>query len=153
MLKISSTWEDVKALRRELHKSQSSSVAHFRSKILSAVEQMQSSLGMQDLGKLFYKPLRDSDSTTVLCTIKKLVDVKSLNCLSLRWIPIGKLQKKLFNSNTSNTNEPSHSCPLIGDLLLSSLQVSSAFKGLDSLRFLFLKNQFYSGNDMLSQGM
>ncbi len=124
MLKISCTWEDVKALRRELEKSQSSSVAHFRSKLLQAVEQMQTSLGMQDLGKLFYKPLKDPEGTIVLCTIKNLIDVKSLNCLSVRWMPITKLQKKLSNANLNDTIETSVSSVLIGDLLLSSLQVS-----------------------------
>lgn len=124
MLKISCTWEDVKPLRRELEKSQSSSVAHFRSKILQAVEQMQTSLGMQDVGKLFYKPLKDPEGTIVLCTIKNLIDVKTLNCLSVRWLPITKLQKKLLNPVLTETSEVPLCSVLIGDLLLSSLQVS-----------------------------
>ncbi|CAG2107116.1 unnamed protein product, partial [Medioppia subpectinata] len=133
VLKISSTWEDVKTLRRELDKSQSSSVAHFRSKMLSSVEQMQTFLGMQDLGRLFYKPMKDSDGTTVLCTIKRMVDVKSMNWLSLRWMPIAKLQKKLqLNLNANNTSiaetsDASPNCALIGDLLLSSLQEMTCY--------------------------
>ncbi|CAG2164917.1 unnamed protein product, partial [Oppiella nova] len=131
VLKISCTWEDVKALRRELDKSQSSSVAHFRSKILAAVETMQTFLGMQDLGRLFYKPMKDSDGTTVLCTIKRMVDVKSMNWLSLRWMPIAKLQRKLLNLNANSTqlepSEPSLNCALIGDLLHSSLQEMTCY--------------------------
>jgi hypothetical protein len=137
VLKISCTWEDVKALRRELDKSQSSSVAHFRSKILAAVETMQTFLGMQDLGRLFYKPMKDSDGTTVLCTIKRMVDVKSMNWLSLRWMPIAKLQRKLLNLNANSTqlepSEPLLNCALIGDLLHSSLQVSPSTSLSDTL--------------------
>lgn len=41
VLQVACTWEDVKSLRQDMEKSQSSSNVHFRSKVLQAVEQMQ----------------------------------------------------------------------------------------------------------------
>ena len=81
--------------RKDMEKSQSSSVAHFRTRILLAIEQMQSSLGIQDLGRLFYKPLRDAEGTVVFCAVKCAHDAKLIaQCLSLRWLPLVKLQKR-----------------------------------------------------------
>ncbi|KAI2804518.1 Ankyrin-repeat and fibronectin type III domain-containing 1 [Blomia tropicalis] len=95
LLKIACTWDDIKMFRRDMEKSQSS-VAHFRTRILLAIEQMQSSLGLSDLGQLFYKPLRDSEGTVVLCTIRALSDPKQISCLSLRWLPLVKLHKRMY---------------------------------------------------------
>lgn len=78
-----------------MEKSTSSSLVQFRTRILSAIEQMQTSLGLIDLGKLFYKPLRDSEGTVVFCAIRALPDPKMISCLSLRWLPLAKLQKRL----------------------------------------------------------
>lgn len=147
LLKISCTWDDTKMFRKDLEKSQSSSVAHFRSKILLAIEQMQSSLGLQDLGRLFYKLLRDAEGTVVFCAIRCLSDPKLISCLSLRWLPLAKLQKRFqaqqqlsFLSQPQMTNREIFServsdsgislsgmdvAPrLIGDILLGTLDVS-----------------------------
>lgn len=148
LLKISCTWEDAKMLRKDMEKSQSSSVAHFRSRILLAIEQMQSSLGLQDLGRLFYKLLRDSEGTVVFCAIRCLPDPKMVSCLSLRWLPLAKLHKRLqsqqaawqqmlatgtsresFSERVSDSGisigaADSSTPRLVGDILLSSLDVS-----------------------------
>ena len=138
--------------RKDLEKSQSISSAHYRSGILMAIEQMQSSLGLQDLGKLFHKPLRDSESTIVFCSIQRLLDPKAISCLSVRWLPLTKLHKRLLqqqqaqqqqlfltqqlmlsremfservsDSGISSLGNSDNSPKLIGDILLSSLDVS-----------------------------
>ncbi|XP_071033997.1 ankyrin repeat and fibronectin type-III domain-containing protein 1 [Parasteatoda tepidariorum] len=107
-----SSWEDVKTLRQDMEKSHSSSNLHFRSKLLQAAEQMQAALGLQDLGQLFYVPLKDSEGTTVLCTVKHVQDPKSMAAsLSVRWSPLHKIQRKRANNSDS-----------VHDLLLDSLQ-------------------------------
>ncbi|KAF8782331.1 Ankyrin repeat and fibronectin type-III like protein [Argiope bruennichi] len=79
---------------------------------------MKSALGVQDLGQFYYKPIKDLDDTTVLCTVKHVPDSKSFNNLSLRWVPLAKLQRKL-----SINNETCHDAFSINSLLLSATQL------------------------------
>ncbi|XP_055935870.1 ankyrin repeat and fibronectin type-III domain-containing protein 1-like isoform X3 [Argiope bruennichi] len=117
LMKVACTWEDVKTLRQDMEKSHSSSNVHFRSKLLQAAEQMQSALGLQDLGQLYYLPLKDSEGTTVLCTVKHIQDPKTMVTLSVRWLPLYKIQRKRANNSDSNGDNPG-----VNDLLLDSLQ-------------------------------
>lgn len=51
----------------------------FRYKILNAIYQMQMALGTTDLGRFYYKPLKDSDGTVVLsCVLNVKVNEYSL---------------------------------------------------------------------------
>ncbi|GFS88706.1 ankyrin repeat and fibronectin type-III domain-containing protein 1 [Nephila pilipes] len=117
LMKVACTWEDVKTLRQDMEKSHSSSNVHFRSKLLQAAEQMQGALGLQDLGQLYYLPLKDSEGTTVLCTVKHIQDPKTMVTLSVRWLPLYKIQRKRANNSDSNGDNPG-----VSDLLLDSLQ-------------------------------
>lgn len=114
-------------MRIELDKTRSSSSAHFRSKLLHAVEQMQSALGIQDLGQFHYQPLRDSEGTTVLVTCRQIHDPKLISSLSVRWMPLNKLLRKLFPSAGSSpeNSDSSLGFTLAGELLLQSLTVSN----------------------------
>lgn len=47
----------------------STSAIHFRTKLLTAIYQMQSALGITDLGQFYHKPLKDSHGTVVLSCI------------------------------------------------------------------------------------
>ena len=131
LLKISCTWEDAKIFRKDMEKSQSSSV-HFRLQTLLAIEQMQAAFGTQDLGKLFCRPLRDTEGTIVFCAIKRLFDPKQIS-FPLRWMSIAKLQKRiqpreLYSERVSDSGISMggwESSPrLIGDILLLSIGVS-----------------------------
>lgn len=65
---MSCNWDIVKAMRNEMEKYHSS-VNRFRSKILAAMCQMQSAMGLKDLGRFYIKPLQDSQGTVVFsCT-------------------------------------------------------------------------------------
>lgn len=68
LMKVSCTWDDVKSLRTDMERNSSSAV-HFRSKLLTAINQMQSTLNITDLGQLFHRPLKDSQGTVVLSCI------------------------------------------------------------------------------------
>ena len=111
-----------------MEKSQSS-VAHFRTRILHAIEQMQSSLGLINLGQLFYKPLRDSEGTVVFCTIRTANDAKMIGQLSLRWLPLRKLLKRASVVATSTNNTSSS---LSSSNYYNSERVSDSGIGSDS---------------------
>ncbi|CAD6992617.1 unnamed protein product [Ceratitis capitata] len=94
LMKVACTWDDVKSLRTDMERNLTSAV-HFRTKLLSAICQMQSTLGLNDLGQLFYKPLRDSHGTVVLSCIQSVKSQKTVSILNSRWLPLNKLQKKI----------------------------------------------------------
>ncbi|XP_032596013.2 uncharacterized protein LOC6567503 isoform X2 [Drosophila grimshawi] len=94
LMKVACTWDDVKSLRSDMERNLTSPV-HFRTKLLSAVCQMQSALGISDLGQLYYKPLRDAQGTVVLTCIQSVKSQKAVSILNSRWLPVSKLQKKL----------------------------------------------------------
>jgi len=124
LLKVSSTWEDVKTLRVEMEKCPSSSTAHFRSKLLQAIELLQASLGMQDLGQLYYEPIIDTEGVIVIVTIRRLSDTKLVNSLSVKWVSMFKVSKRLSPSRGSESGECQTANPSAADKLLSSLKVS-----------------------------
>ncbi|EDW17007.2 uncharacterized protein LOC6575537 isoform X2 [Drosophila mojavensis] len=111
LMKVACTWEDVKSLRTDMERNLSSPV-HFRTKLLSAVCQMQSALGITDLGQLYYKPLRDTQGTVVLTCIQSVKSQKAVSIINSRWLPVSKLQKKLGALHEDYT---------INELLISSI--------------------------------
>lgn len=111
LMKVACTWEDVKSLRTDMERNLSSPV-HFRTKLLSAVCQMQSALGITDLGQLYYKPLRDTQGTVVLTCIQSVKSQKTVSIINSRWLPVSKLQKKLGALHEDYT---------INELLISSI--------------------------------
>jgi hypothetical protein len=64
-------WDDVKLLRVDMEK-RATAATHFRIKLLTAIYQMQSALGITDLGQFYHKPLKDSHGTVVLSSILKV---------------------------------------------------------------------------------
>lgn len=93
LMKISCNWDDTKALRANMEKHTSSNV-HFRIKLLQAAQQMQHSLCLQDLGTLFYRPIKDSNGTVVLSTVNYIKNQKNVSVLNSRWSPMNKVFKK-----------------------------------------------------------
>lgn len=70
---------------------------------------LQDIFNTQDLGKVYYKPIRDSDGTTVICTVNNVCQPK--NVVNLKWTPMAKILKKSSRSDN------------LTDLLISSIQV------------------------------
>ncbi|KAG5674408.1 hypothetical protein PVAND_004382 [Polypedilum vanderplanki] len=93
LMKISTSWEDVKNLRIEMEKN-STNKMQFRFKILNAIHQLQMSLGITDLGQFYYKPLKDANGTVVLSCSLYMKDLKTTT-LHTKWISMSKLQKKV----------------------------------------------------------
>ncbi|XP_045027299.1 uncharacterized protein LOC116919246 isoform X4 [Daphnia magna] len=113
LMKIGCTWSDVKTLRQDMERSSSSANAHFRIKILQAAAQLQSALGLQDLGQLHYQPLKDSQGTMVISSTCHLANIKAVpSSLNFKWLPLSKLQRRVVTNEESTAS----------DLLLASLQ-------------------------------
>ncbi|XP_076323113.1 ankyrin repeat and fibronectin type-III domain-containing protein 1-like isoform X2 [Tachypleus tridentatus] len=130
LMKVACTWEDVKTLRQDMEKSHSASTLHFRSKLLQAIEQMQAALGTRDIGQLFYKPFKDTEGTLVITTVRYVSDLKSQKNLSVRWLPLSKIQRTLPSVNTSDYGE----APSVSEQLLSSLQEIITYNEVSCLR-------------------
>ncbi|XP_020799728.1 uncharacterized protein LOC110177371 isoform X2 [Drosophila serrata] len=111
LMKVACTWDDVKSLRSDMERNLTSAV-HFRTKLLSAVCQMQSALGFTDLGQLYFKPLKDAQGTVVLTCVQSVKSQKAVSILNSRWLPVSKLQKKLGALHEDYT---------INELLISSI--------------------------------
>ena len=62
------------------------SAIHFRTKLLTAIYQMQSALGITDLGQFYHKPLRDSHGTVVLSCILNVKVKIVLELLNMKLI-------------------------------------------------------------------
>ncbi|KAL3273714.1 hypothetical protein HHI36_015144 [Cryptolaemus montrouzieri] len=123
LMKVACSWDDIKTLKTDMEKHASSAV-HFRIKLLSAALQMQSSLCLQDLGQLFYKPLKDSQGTVVLSTVNYVKNPKSVSVLNSRWLPMNKVFKKMVLSDDHNVSE----------ILMASIQEQINYHQVSSLK-------------------
>ncbi|KAK4874872.1 hypothetical protein RN001_014232 [Aquatica leii] len=122
-MKVACTWDDTKFLRSDMEKTTSSAV-HFRTKLLAAALQMQSALCLQDLGQLYYKPLRDVNGTMVLSTINYIKSPKSVSVLNSRWLPMNKVFKKVVISDDHN----------ISEILMASIQEQINYHQVSGLK-------------------
>lgn len=89
---------------------------------------MQNTLGIEDLGRLYYKTLRDdSNSVVFISTINYLRTTKVVSALNVRWTPLFKLTNRKF---------PDSTC----DMLMSTIKVcqSVVFYSSRSLKFAHL---------------
>ena len=76
----------------------------------------QTALGLQDLGQLYYQPLKDSQGTMVISTTFHLASIKAMpSSLNFKWLPLSKLQQRRLTGTAEESTA--------GDLLLASLQV------------------------------
>lgn len=115
LMKVSCSWDDVKALRSDMEKHTSSSI-HFRLKLLTAAAQMQSALCIQDLGQLYHKPLRDSHGTIVLSCVNSVKSAKSVSALNSRWAGVSRLRRRVLSEDNT-----------ISELLMASVHDQIAY--------------------------
>ncbi|XP_013143433.1 PREDICTED: uncharacterized protein LOC106107217 isoform X2 [Papilio polytes] len=114
LMKVSCSWDEVKSLRSDMEKHTSSSV-HFRLKLLTAAAQMQSALGIQDLGQLYHRPLRDAHGTVVVSCVCGARGGK-LAALNSRWAPLAKLRRRVLSEDNT-----------MADLLMASVHDQIAY--------------------------
>ncbi|KAJ8347215.1 hypothetical protein SKAU_G00286160 [Synaphobranchus kaupii] len=113
--KVSYLWEEIPWLLQLLGPSQSSCSCSLQThlKMLQAVSHLQGMLGMQDLGRVYYEPIKDKHGNVLLVT---LLDMNSGPCPDgMRWTQLCKLQ--LQRKSISSPEEPNAL-----DMLLITLQ-------------------------------
>ncbi|XP_070163726.1 uncharacterized protein Wake isoform X2 [Polyergus mexicanus] len=132
LMKVACTWDDVKSLRQDMEKSQSSSTNHFRIRLLQAAAQMQAALCIQDLGQLYHKPIRDIQGTLVFSTVNYIKSAKMVSVLNSRWLPLSKVIKKVMTHEDSN----------VADILMASIQEQMTYHQVSSIK---LSNGLYLG--------
>ncbi|XP_074106059.1 ankyrin repeat and fibronectin type III domain containing protein wide awake isoform X3 [Cotesia typhae] len=124
LMKVSYIWNNLKTLKQDMEKNYESSINHFKLKYLQAAVQMQAALGIQNLGEIYYMPIKDSQGTVVISTINHITCPKSVSLLNCRWLPISKVMKKTIIHEESN----------VSDILISSIQNKITYHQLSSIK-------------------
>ncbi|XP_075035574.1 ankyrin repeat and fibronectin type-III domain-containing protein 1-like isoform X4 [Mixophyes fleayi] len=103
--KVSCMWDDILWLRQCVTVSQSSCscILQTRFKMLLAVSQMQGLLGFQDLGQVFFEPMKDKQGNILIVTLKEVKLSQTLE--NVRWMPVFRLQT--HRKSVSSPDEPS----------------------------------------------
>ncbi|KAM8836285.1 ankyrin repeat and fibronectin type-III domain-containing protein 1 isoform 3-T5 [Spinachia spinachia] len=102
--KVSYLWEEIPWLQQCLSPSQSSCscTLQTRLKMLQAVSQLQGMLGTQDLGQVYFEPIKDKHGNALLVLLKDMNACPNLD--GVRWTPLCKLQ--LQRKSISSPEEP-----------------------------------------------
>ncbi|XP_069503032.1 ankyrin repeat and fibronectin type-III domain-containing protein 1-like isoform X3 [Ambystoma mexicanum] len=118
--KVSCMWDDILWLRQCVTVSQSSCscILQTRFKVLVAISQMQALLGIQDLGQVYFEPIKDKQGNILIVTLKEVN--LSQTPENVRWIPLSKLQ-------TSRKSVSSPEEPNALDVLLMTLHDKLAY--------------------------
>ncbi|KAM9488692.1 ankyrin repeat and fibronectin type-III domain-containing protein 1 isoform 1-T1 [Clarias gariepinus] len=102
--KVTYLWEEILWLQQcasSTHPSCSCTL-QTRLKILQALTQLQALLGTQDLGQVYFEPLRDKHGNAVLVLLRDLGGCSDLD--TQRWCKLLKLQQQ--RKSTSGADEP-----------------------------------------------
>ncbi|XP_015498782.1 ankyrin repeat and fibronectin type-III domain-containing protein 1-like isoform X1 [Parus major] len=120
LTKVSCMWDEILWLRQCVTVSQSSCscILQTRFKMLLAISQMQGLLGIQDLGQVFFEPIKDKQGNILIVTLKEVKTNQTFE--SVRWVPICKLQ-----SSRKSVSSPEE--PTALDTLLISVQDKLAY--------------------------
>ncbi|XP_076616806.1 ankyrin repeat and fibronectin type-III domain-containing protein 1 isoform X2 [Chaetodon auriga] len=118
--KVSYLWEEIPWLQQCLSPSQSSCscTLQTRLKMLQAVSQLQGMLGTQDLGQVYYEPIKDKHGNALLVLLKDMNACPNLD--GVRWTQLCKLQ--LQRKSISSPEEPTAL-----DMLLITLHEKLAY--------------------------
>ncbi|RLV94064.1 hypothetical protein DV515_00013271 [Chloebia gouldiae] len=120
LTKVSCMWDEILWLRQCVTVSQSSCscILQTRFKMLLAISQMQGLLGIQDLGQVFFEPIKDKQGNILIVTLKEVKTNQTFE--NVRWVPICKLQ-----SSRKSVSSPEE--PTALDMLLISVQDKLAY--------------------------
>ncbi|KAH0631849.1 hypothetical protein JD844_019721, partial [Phrynosoma platyrhinos] len=118
--KVSCMWDEILWLRQCVTVSQSSCscVLQTRLKMLLAISEMQGLLGIQDLGQVFFEPIKDKQGNILIVTLKEVKTNQTFE--SVRWVPLYKLQ-------TSRKSLSSPEEPTALDVLCMTMQDKLAY--------------------------
>ncbi|XP_019902065.2 ankyrin repeat and fibronectin type-III domain-containing protein 1 isoform X2 [Esox lucius] len=103
-MKVSYLWEEIPWLQQCLSPSQSSCscALQTRLKMLQAISQLQGMLGTQDLGQVYFEPIKDKHGNALLVLLRDMNTCPSLD--GVKWTQLCKLQ--LQRKSISSPEEP-----------------------------------------------
>ncbi|KAL0984354.1 hypothetical protein UPYG_G00140370 [Umbra pygmaea] len=118
--KVSYLWEEIPWLQQCLSPSQSSCscTLQTRLKMLQATSQLQAMLGTQDLGQVYFEPIKDKHGNALLVLLRDMNACPSLD--GVKWTQLSKLQ--LQRKSISSPEEPTAL-----DMLLITLHEKLAY--------------------------
>nr|XP_057916973.1 ankyrin repeat and fibronectin type-III domain-containing protein 1 isoform X1 [Doryrhamphus excisus] len=118
--KVSYLWEEITWLQQYLNPTQSSCscTLQTRLKMLQAISHLQSMLGTQDLGQMYFEPIKDKHGNALLVLLKDMSTSPNLD--GVRWMQLCKLQ--LQRKSISSPEEPTAL-----DMLLITLHEKLAY--------------------------
>ncbi|XP_026206829.1 ankyrin repeat and fibronectin type-III domain-containing protein 1 isoform X1 [Anabas testudineus] len=118
--KVSYLWEEIPWLQQCLSPSQTSCscTLQTRLKMLQAVSHLQGMLGTQDLGQVYFEPIKDKHGNALLVLLKDMNASSNLD--GMRWVQLSKLQ--LQRKSISSPEEPTAL-----DMLLITLHEKLAY--------------------------
>ncbi|XP_061562125.1 ankyrin repeat and fibronectin type-III domain-containing protein 1 isoform X2 [Phycodurus eques] len=118
--KVSYLWEEIPWLQQCLNPTQSacSCTLQTRLKMLQAVSHLQGMLGTQDLGQVYFEPIKDKHGNVLLVLLKDMNASQNLD--GVRWMQLCKLQ--LQRKSISSPEEPTAL-----DMLLITLHEKLAY--------------------------
>ncbi|XP_028991252.1 ankyrin repeat and fibronectin type-III domain-containing protein 1 isoform X2 [Betta splendens] len=118
--KVSYLWEEIPWLQQCLSLSQTSCscTLQTRLKMLQAVSHLQGTLGTQDLGQVYFEPIKDKHGNALLVLLKDMSACSNLD--GVRWTQLCKLQ--LQRKSISSPEEPTAL-----DILLITLHEKLAY--------------------------
>ncbi|XP_037134366.1 uncharacterized protein LOC119138444 isoform X1 [Syngnathus acus] len=118
--KVSYLWEEIPWLQQSLSPTQSSCscTLQTRLKMLQAVSHLQGMLGTQDLGQVYFEPIKDKHGNALLVLLKDMNASPNLD--GVRWMQLCKLQ--LQRKSISSPEEPTAL-----DMLLITLHEKLAY--------------------------
>ncbi|XP_037393188.1 ankyrin repeat and fibronectin type-III domain-containing protein 1 [Pygocentrus nattereri] len=101
--KVSYLWEEISWLQQCVGPAQlsCSCTLQTRLKMLQALAHLQATLGTQDLGQVYFEPVRDKHGNALLVLLK---EVEGYALEGLRWTPLSKLQ--IQRKSISSPDEP-----------------------------------------------
>ncbi|XP_078506929.1 ankyrin repeat and fibronectin type-III domain-containing protein 1 [Lissotriton helveticus] len=112
--KLSCMWDDIRWLRQSMSISMSSSTAlQARQKMLAAAAQLQNLLGTQNLGRVYYEPIKDRHGNVLIVAIREVETLYSF--FNGKWMQISKLQSQRKSLSTPEE-------PTALDILLITIQ-------------------------------
>ncbi|XP_077482639.1 ankyrin repeat and fibronectin type-III domain-containing protein 1 isoform X1 [Stigmatopora argus] len=119
-MKVSYLWEEIPWLQQCLNPTQSacSCTLQTRLKMLQAISHLQGMLGTQDLGQVYFEPIKDKHGNALLVLLKDIN--ASPNPDGVRWMQLCKLQ--LQRKSISSPEEPTAL-----DMLLITLHEKLAY--------------------------
>ncbi|KAJ7984530.1 hypothetical protein DPEC_G00355760 [Dallia pectoralis] len=103
-MKVSYLWEEIPWLQQCLSPSQSSCscTLQTRLKMLQAISQLQGMLGTQDLGQVYFEPIKDKHGNALLVLLRDMSTCPNLD--GVKWTQLCKLQ--LQRKSISSPEEP-----------------------------------------------